>query len=260
MSTTLPVQIHKGSGDPIVLIHGLGNNFESWTYALENFDYSKNMIIAIDLLGFGDAQKPSDAKYTVSDHADAVIKTLDELSISNALISGHSMGCLIAAEIAVQRPDLVSELVLLGAPLFRKLPGRFERFKFWKKRDMYSKLFNFIAKEKDMTLAAANGVVRFLPLIKGMEVTEDTWPAFKKSLQNTIMQTKSYTDLTTIQTPTLLLYGVLDLFVIKNNLKSVARRNKKYVTYEKALGPHEITPIHGKSIAELLQKSPDART
>lgn len=253
MKTTLPVHVNKGTGDPIVLIHGLGNNYKSWTYVLENFDYTRNQVIAMDLLGFGDADKPTDCDYTTIDHANAVIVTLDQLGIKNALVSGHSMGCLVAAEVARQRPDIAKSLVLLGDPLFKHLPRRYDRFKFWQKEDLYSKIFRVISTQKDMTLAAANGVVQFLPLIKGMEVTEETWPAFKKSLRNTIIQTQSYKDLIKLQTPTLMLYGVLDLFVIKRNLKSAARHNKKFITLETALGPHEITPVHGKSVAKLLQ-------
>ena len=253
MAHTLPVKINKGSGDPIVLIHGLGNNHKSWTYVLEHVDYTKSKVIAVDLLGFGDAPKPDDAAYTVSDHARAVVATLDIHNISNATISGHSMGALVAIEIARQRPDIAKRLVLLGAPLFKRMPSRYDRFKFWQREDLYSKLFRFIASEKDLTLAAANGVVQFLPLIKGMEVTDETWPAFKKSLRNTIMQTQSYKDLTQLTTPTHMLYGHLDLFVIKKNLASAARRNRKYVTADTALGPHEITPIHGKTIAKLVQ-------
>lgn len=253
MKTTLPVHVNKGTGNPIVLIHGLGNNYKSWTYVLENIDYTRNQVIAMDLLGFGDADKPTDCDYTTIDHANAVIATLDELGVKNALVSGHSMGCLVAAEVARQRPDITKNLVLLGDPLFKHLPRRYDRFKFWQKEDLYSKIFRIISTQKDMTLAAANGVVQFLPLIKGMEVTEETWPAFKKSLRNTIIQTQSYKDLVKLETPTLMLYGVLDLFVIKRNLKSAARHNKKFITLETALGPHEITPVHGKSLAKLLQ-------
>ena len=255
MAHKLPIQINKGSGDTIVLIHGLGNNYRSWTYVLENINFKKNKVIAIDLLGFGDADKPRNCQYTVSDHAVAVIETLDSLQIKGAVISGHSMGCLVATEVARQRPDLAKKLVLLGAPLFKKMPGKYSRFRFWKTEDVYSKLFRLISTQKDMTLTAANGVVQFLPLIKGMEITKETWPAFKKSLRNTIMQTKSYFDLIDIRIPTHLIYGHLDLFVIKKNLKTIARKNKQFVTYDAGLGPHEITPINGKSVAELLQES-----
>lgn len=253
MRSTLPIKIHKGTGDPIVLIHGLGNSYESWTYVLENFDYSKNTIIVLELLGFGDADKPEDCEYTASDHAKAVIATLEELSVRDARIAGHSMGGLVTIEIARQRPDLAKNLVLLGAPLFRRMPNRFDRLRFWKREDIYSKIFRLIASKKDLTLTAAKGVSNFMPLIKGMEITEETWPAFKLSLRNTIMQTQSYKDLIQLKTPTHLVYGHLDFFVIKKNLAAAARKNKQYVTEESALGPHEITPLHGKSIAELLQ-------
>lgn len=254
MGRTLPIQIDKGIGDPVVLIHGLGNNHKSWTYVLENFDYKRNRVIAMDLLGFGDADKPEDCEYTPSNHADVVIATLDKMKIKNALISGHSMGCIVAIEIAKKRPDLVSKLILLGLPLFRKLPKKYDSFKFWQKEDLYSKIFRIISRKKDMTLAAANGVVQFLPLIKGMEVTEDTWPAFKKSLRNTIIQTDTYKTLSQLETETVLIYGVLDLFVIKKNILSVAKANKEFITAESAVGPHEITPVHGKTIAKMLQK------
>ena len=253
MSYVLPIKFDKGPGEPIVLLHGLGNNYESWTYVLENIDETKNRVVAIDLLGFGSAPKPADSEYSAKDHADAIIETLDKHNITQTVLAGHSMGCLVAIEVARQRPDLVRKLVLLGPPLFKRVPGKLSKVNFLKVEDVYSQLFRIIRKEKDMTLAAANGVVKFLPLIKGMEINEDTWPAFKRSLKNTIMQTASYKTLKRLKTQTLLLYGVLDVFVIKNNLKSVARRNKKYIHADSAFGPHEITPIHGKKIAELLQ-------
>ena len=253
MSSSVKIQVNQGEGDPIVILHGLGNNYKSWTYVIEHFNYDKNKLIAVDLLGFGDSEKPDTTEYTPQDHADAIIKALDEIGVKNAVIAGHSMGCIVAIEIARQRPDLVTKLVLLGAPLFKRMPSKYARFKFWKKEDLYSKLFRIIATQKDMTLTIANGVVQFLPLIKGMEITEETWPAFKKSLRNTIMQTETFKTLSKLEVETLLIYGHLDLFVIKKNLKSVARRNKKFVTFKSALGPHEITPVHGKTIAELLQ-------
>lgn len=254
MKYKLPIKIDKGSGDPIVLIHGLGNNHKSWTYVLENIDYTKNRVIAFDLLGFGEADKPDTIDYSVSDHAEAVINTLDELSLKAVVISGHSMGSLVAIELAKKRPDLANNLVLLGAPLFKRMPGKFSRFRFWRREDMYSKIFRLIASKKDMTLTAANGVSQFMPLVKGMEITEETWSPFKRSLRNTIMQTQSYADLIKLKTPTHLLYGHLDFFVIKKNLATAAKKNRQYITEDTALGPHEITPVHGKSIAKLLQK------
>ena len=104
-----------------------------------------------------------------------------------------------------------------------------------------------------MTIAAAMAVDALAPLLKGMEITSDTWLAFRQSLRNTIMQIQTYQDLCTLQIPTVLVHGKLDFFVIKRNLKHIARVNRRFMTYKSMLGPHEITPLQGKIIANLLQ-------
>jgi pimeloyl-ACP methyl ester carboxylesterase len=253
MTYQLPIRVNKGTGEAILLLHGLGNNCKSWTHVLKLLDYTKNRVYAIDLLGFGSAQKPVSVNYTLDDHADAVIATMDTAGISKAVIAGHSMGCLVAVAVATKRPDLAARLVLLGAPTFRHMPRRRDRLFFWRKEDAYSKLFTFIAKQPDATVKVAKLIPKLIPLIKGMQVTEKTWPAFRKSLKRTIIQTDSYQQMLKIQTPTLVVYGLLDFFVIKRNLKTIARRNKKFVTYMTMVGPHEITPIQGKQICEFLQ-------
>lgn len=255
-SIVLPAQVDKGSGQPLVLLHGLGNNYKSWSYVLEALDYKKHRVVAVDLLGFGDAPKPSPQKcsYTSSDHADAVIATLDSLHIKKAVIAGHSMGCIVAITIAKKRPDLVERLVLLGPPLYKKLPHGSFWDKIWHTEGAYFTIFSAIAKNPDITIPTVRTVDALAPLLKGMEITDETWPAFKESLHNTIMQTSPFFDSLQLQTPTLLVHGKLDFFVIKRNLKRIARRNKTYVHFESMLGPHEITPLQGKTVAELLQR------
>ena len=63
----LPVKVDRGNGPAVVLLHGLGNNHKSWSYVLEHLGSSVR-VIALDLLGFGDAPKP-DVEYTPADHA-----------------------------------------------------------------------------------------------------------------------------------------------------------------------------------------------
>ena len=90
-----------------MLLHGLGNNYKSWSFVLERIDYTKWQVIALDLLGFGDAPKPSIA-YTPKDHASAVMTTLDSLGIEKAVFAGYSMGCIVAIEIASRWPGRVA--------------------------------------------------------------------------------------------------------------------------------------------------------
>lgn len=256
-ATILPVKINKGTGQPVVLLHGLGNNYESWTYVLEALDYSALRAVAVDLLGFGDAPKASNTRYSPDDHAEAVIKTLDSLNISNAIIAGHSMGCIVAIAVAKKRPDLAGRLVLLGAPLYERIPKGDFWSKLFKREGAYFTLFSFVTKNPDATVATMKAADVLIPFLKGMEVTEETWPAYRASLQQTIIQVESYKDLTSLKIPTLLIYGKLDVFIIKQTLRRAVRKNKHIVRLETTLGPHEITPLEGKKIAETLQKESD---
>lgn len=246
------MKIDHGAGEhAFVLLHGLGNNHESWTYVVDELTEKPHRVVAFDLLGFGDAPKPA-VDYTPRDHADAVIATMDALGLTNVILAGHSMGSIVAVEVAKQRPDLVRSLVLLGAPLYRKLPRRGPLARLTRTQSRYFTIFRFLRRNPDLTITAAEAADRFLILLKGMEITEETWPAFTKSLSNTIMQTKSYQDVRASEVPTLLVYGVLDVFVIKKHLKRLAHENRRFVTLQTTLGPHEITPLEGKRIADLL--------
>lgn len=237
-----------------MLLHGLGTNYKSWTFVLRRLDYKKSRVIALDLLGFGDAPKPRNCTYTVNDHAKAVIKTLDSLGVTNATLAGHSMGCVVAIEVAKLRPDLAHNLVLLGAPLYKTMPTPSWRSKLKLPENTYFAIFSFLKDNPELTITGAKAAEKTLPAVKGMEITKETWPAFKSSLNHTVMQCESYKDVLHLKTPTLLVCGLLDVFVIRKNLKNLARKNKRFVKFKTVLGPHEITPLQGKTIAKLLQK------
>ena len=83
----LPIQIDRGKGPAVVLLHGLGNNYTSWSFVLKHLSNSVRVIVP-DLLGFGDAPKP-DVRYTPADHAKAVITTLDSLNVTDCVLAGH---------------------------------------------------------------------------------------------------------------------------------------------------------------------------
>lgn len=244
-SSLLPIKVDKGDGPIIVLLHGLGNNHESWTHVLKRFNYSKYRIIALDLVGFGDAPKPTDGSYTPDYHAHAVVKTLESIGVKNATIAGHSMGCIVAVEIANKYPEMVKSLVLLGAPIYSSAE---------KTKGVYFNIFSFLKDNPEITITSSEAADKLIPMLKGMEITEETWPAFKKSLEKTIMQYKTFKDLKTLKLKTILVCGIFDFFVIRKNLKNVSRINRKFLRLKTVLGPHEITPIQGRTVAKIIQK------
>jgi len=255
MSSILPVKIDKGTGAPLVLLHGLGNNHKSWSYVLEHIDYTKWRIIVLDLLGFGDAPKPN-APYAPKDHADAVVATLDKLDIKKAVFAGHSMGCIVAIEIAHHWPKRVERLALFGAPLYKAKP----RDTWWRKvtraEGLYFSLFEIVQKNPDAVQAGGQVADELVPFVKGMEITEDTWPAYKKSLKNTIMQYESYKKVTNLRVPTLFVNGLFDFFIVRRNIRDICRVNKQYVRIKRVLGPHELTPRQGRTVAKIIDRLP----
>ncbi|WP_134684809.1 alpha/beta fold hydrolase [Brevibacillus migulae] len=95
----------EGSGEPIVLIHGLCGSAAYWKYVLPLLAADYRVIVP-DLRGHGDSDAPEDGPYTVELMADDIAALLDQLQIETATLFGHSLGgyvTLAFAERHVQR-------------------------------------------------------------------------------------------------------------------------------------------------------------
>lgn len=118
----------KGSGDPLVFIHGLGSAATIWhslTAPLaKDFD-----TISVDLPGHGQSDLPEGIDVTPEALADYVIETLDHLQIKTFHLAGNSLGGWVALELAAKYPTRVRSLVgfapagLWLTPFTSKYPG-----------------------------------------------------------------------------------------------------------------------------------------
>ena len=110
------VRLHyqeKGTGTPLILIHGFTSSVFSWKDVFEPL--SKNFhVIAVDLKGFGFSSKP-DGDYTRRAQAILVAHLLDYLRIDKAWVCGNSMGGDVSLNLAVQNPQHVAGLVLIDS-------------------------------------------------------------------------------------------------------------------------------------------------
>jgi pimeloyl-ACP methyl ester carboxylesterase len=105
-----------GSGEPVVLLHGLGatkTEFLPTVPALAP-DFRT---IAIDLPGFGDSDKPFPARYDARFFARWVEALLDALELDRAHLLGHSMGGRVALELGMRHPERLRRLVLMTPSL-----------------------------------------------------------------------------------------------------------------------------------------------
>lgn len=101
-----------GSGDPLVLIMGIGGDLQGW--ALTAPALAKQFrVITYDNRGAGRTSAP-DKPYSIAGMADDLAALLDALKIEKAHILGYSMGGMIAQEFALKYPNRLDKLVLLG--------------------------------------------------------------------------------------------------------------------------------------------------
>jgi pimeloyl-ACP methyl ester carboxylesterase len=119
---TVPTETHRislleaGTGDPVVAIHGLGATKASFLASVAALapDFR---VIAIDLPGFGDSDKPIGAAYDARFFANAVVELLDALELDSANLLGNSLGGRVALEVALREPERARRLALLAPSL-----------------------------------------------------------------------------------------------------------------------------------------------
>jgi pimeloyl-ACP methyl ester carboxylesterase len=98
----------------IVLIHGFISSTLIWSDVFLPLADAGFRVIAIDMPGYGYSEKPADGQYTIDWQAHTVVSLLDRLEIDTATIVGASYGGAVAATIALDYPERVEQLVLVG--------------------------------------------------------------------------------------------------------------------------------------------------
>lgn len=115
--------IEAGSGDPLVLIHGVGNSAESFARNVTRLGHHFH-VYAIDALYHGYSTKDGyDAERRVPVQAEAVLDLMDAEGLRWAHFEGESMGAGIAFELAKRYPDRTGKIILNSGSYY----VRFER-------------------------------------------------------------------------------------------------------------------------------------
>lgn len=117
MDITLHFQ-EKGAGDPLILLHGNGENSDYFVHQTEFFSRHYR-VIAVDTRGHGKSPRGT-APFTITQFADDLNAFLINLNIPRATILGFSDGANIAMKLAIRYPDRVRALILNGGNLNAK--------------------------------------------------------------------------------------------------------------------------------------------
>ncbi|HEY1308046.1 MAG TPA: alpha/beta hydrolase [Vicinamibacterales bacterium] len=133
--------VQEGSGEPVLFLHGFPDSSRLWRHQIPAFLKAGFQVVAPDLRGFGDSDKPSETDaYAMPALVGDVVGILDQLEISRAHVVGHDWGAGVAWVLAAMQPQRVNRLVVLsvGHPATFFKAGLSQREKSW-----YMLLFQF---------------------------------------------------------------------------------------------------------------------
>jgi pimeloyl-ACP methyl ester carboxylesterase len=108
-----------GEGPPVVLLHGNGTMVDDWLISGFTAVASRQFrVIAIDRPGYGYTSRPRNRVWTAEAQADLIRKTLARLGVDSPVVVGHSWGAIVSLALALNHPDSIRGLVLLGGYYF----------------------------------------------------------------------------------------------------------------------------------------------
>ena len=117
--------IEAGSGDPLILIHGVGSSAELFARNIMRLANDFH-VYAIDALYHGySSLEPYDAEHRVERQAEAVLDFMDALDLAWAHIEGESMGAGMAFHIGLHHPERCGKLVLNSGSYYVNLKREF---------------------------------------------------------------------------------------------------------------------------------------
>ncbi|MBD2487350.1 alpha/beta fold hydrolase [Aulosira sp. FACHB-615] len=115
-----PVQIaygEKGTGKPLILMHGMGSWSYNWRYSVEPLSkYFR--VICFDAKGFGFSEKPCLRREHDGHQVIELERIIQELCDEPAVVVAESLGGLVALALAQEKPELISRLIVVNVPIF----------------------------------------------------------------------------------------------------------------------------------------------
>ena len=105
----------------MLMLHGFPEFWYSWRYQIREFNKDYR-VIAVDLRGYGESDKPADKSvYTIPNAVDDIIELLRLLGIVKCILLAHDWGGIFGWRVVLKRPDLIENFIVMCCPH----PGRY---------------------------------------------------------------------------------------------------------------------------------------
>lgn len=105
------VQIRKTSDDWLVCVHGWGGSKDCFQEVFERSEFVSMSICTVDLLGFGDSDRPRNFSYSLGEQAKVLEQIVRLLKPRRVFLVGHSMGGGVALLAAPMLGDVLAKFV-----------------------------------------------------------------------------------------------------------------------------------------------------
>lgn len=172
--------VRRGTGDPLLLIHGLGGSWRTWEPVLDSLTAERE-VIAVDLPGHGETA-PLDGETSIDTLAEAVTDFIETENLAGVDIVGNSMGGRLVLELA--RRGEVGDTVALAPGGFWK---GWERYFFYATIAPSIRLVRALQPVRDRLAASPVGRTLLLAQLSGRpwdlppEVVEEELRTFAES-------------------------------------------------------------------------------
>jgi pimeloyl-ACP methyl ester carboxylesterase len=119
----LHFELTTGTAEPIVFVHGWCCDHSYFAPQVEHFANAGHTVVAVDLRGHGASDAPVQ-DYSMAVFADDLAWLIEELPLARPVVVGHSMGGVVAFELAIGHPNVAGAIVMIDAPAVRPAASR----------------------------------------------------------------------------------------------------------------------------------------
>lgn len=239
----------------ILFIHGIGNSGDAWLDVIARLP-DDIRIITIDLLGFGDSPRPKWAIYNAKTQARSLLATLFKLKVRGKIIVvGHSLGSLVAVEVARRYPLLVRSLILCSPPFYQ-----FDEAKTLLPRsdDVLGNLYSSVKDHPEQFLKLSAFAMKYNIINDSFNVTAENVDSYMAALEAMIINQTSLDDIKKLKMPIKILKGTLDPFVIGKNLRQIAK-NKPNIQLKTVVASHEVKGLFISAVVRSIKETIDKK-
>ena len=252
----------QGDGpSTVLLLHGLAASNRYFGAAFDALADGR-MVLAVDLLGFGNSPRPADSSYSVAEHVGALRAVLESRAATGPLwIVGHSTGSVLAVELAHLLRDRVVGVVAFGPALYdspetarQRLGdmGRVVRL-FALENSLSRALCLWMCAHRQWAARLAPLMRPDLPAVIASDGVRHSWPAYSGTLAEVVINGAGATRALELSVPVHLVIGKNDRVVDREALAQLASKRPNVILHSWN-GGHELPLTHPKECVSLLQE------